>query len=102
MLLLVDVVGVGVGGGGVGVLVVFVVADTAIDVVGGGELQECLGTKSTVQLDSPATQLLAVGTQGEIQSTLNVTAGEEGGTVVWQVEEVIMPFTEEVSQTSVL
>ena len=68
----------------------------------GGDVQECLGTTTTVQLDAPATQLLAVGTQGEIKSTLNVTAGEEGGTVVWQVEEIVRPYTEGVSPGVVL
>ena len=52
-----------------------------------------------MQLDAPATQLLAVGTHGEIKSTLNITAGGQGdeGTVVWQVEEVVRPYTQEVS-----
>lgn len=33
-----------------------------------------------------------------IESTLNVSAGNEGGRVVWEVEEVTRSFSEEVSE----
>lgn len=59
--------------------------------------QECLGEMTTLQLKSPTEQLVAVGTQGTIESTLNITAGTEGGAVVWELEEVITSFSEEVS-----
>eukprot|EP00903_Cladosiphon_okamuranus_P009052 g8654.t1 len=55
----------------------------------------CLGEMTTLQLESPTEQLVTLGTQGTIESTLNITAGTEGGAVVWEVEEVTRSFSEE-------
>lgn len=52
---------------------------------------------TTLQLESPTEQLVAVGTQGTIDSTLNITAGTEAGRVVWEVMEMTRSFSEEVS-----
>lgn len=53
---------------------------------------------TTLQLEAPNEQLVTVGTQGMIESTLNISAGNEGGRVVWEVEEVTRSFSEEVSE----
>lgn len=37
-----------------------------------------------------------MGTQGMIETTLNITAGSEGGPVVWKVEEVVKPYSQVV------
>lgn len=60
--------------------------------------QECLGEMTTLQLEAPADELVAVGTQGTIRSALNVTAGTEGGPVVWEVNEVKSSSSKEVRE----
>lgn len=58
--------------------------------------QLCLDAEATIQLESTDEELVTVSIEGTIESTLNVTAGTEGGRMVWQVEEVVKPFSEEV------
>ena len=61
--------------------------------------QECLGEDTALELRSSMEELIAVGVEGEIETSLNITAVDEGGvsTVVWYVKEVQKPYTEEVS-----
>lgn len=55
-----------------------------------------MGNTSTVKLAAPDQSLIATGVNGTIESTLNVTAGGEGGMVVWQVEEKETTFSKKV------
>lgn len=50
-----------------------------------------------MQLDSPKDELIAVGVEGEIETSLNITAGREGGRTVWNIQEVQKAYTEDVS-----
>lgn len=59
--------------------------------------QECLGEDTNVLLDSPKEELIAVGVEGEIETSLNITAGKEGGRTVWNIQEVQKSYTEDVS-----
>lgn len=51
-----------------------------------------------MELEAPSYELFAWGIQGTISSTLNITAGREGGPVVWKVEEVAEVHPNEVSE----
>lgn len=58
--------------------------------------QMCLDETTTVVLEEPEAPLLAVGEAGVVESYLNITAGTEGGPVVWHVETVNRSYSEHV------
>lgn len=57
-------------------------------------MQVCLGQESTVILGVPKIKPV-VGTAGTLKSNLNISAGTEGGDVVWRVHNV---FSQDVRE----
>lgn len=53
-----------------------------------------LGRFTHVRLHEPREQLVAMGTDGIVESHLNLTA--EGGTSIWTLETMNMNFSQEV------